>query len=149
MGKWHRHLKQGTRRQTASNPPRVTLRLPRITVISGMLSQLCLYMITQHPDLCPALPICKKFALQRGTVSASCTKLSNFSNYCNLPLFQRKEKTVVQRKRQQKGKAGKKTLLKCDLQHMFSGRICPEEAKVVLKPYYFKKLQACAEHACK
>lgn len=34
----------------------------------------------------------------------------------------------------------KTTLLKCDLQHMFSGRICPEEAKVVLKPYYFKKL---------
>lgn len=32
---------------------------------------------------------------------------------------------------------------------MFSGRICPEEAKVVLKPYYFKKLQVCAEHACK
>lgn len=49
-----------------------------------------------------------------------------------------------------KGRQGKKKkLLKCDLQHMFSGRICPEEAKVVLKPYYFKKLQVCAEHACK
>lgn len=91
VGERHRPLRRGSRRH--SKPPRLTLCLPGIAVISGLLSQLCLYTITQHPDLCPTLPLCKKFALQRGTVSASCTKLSDFGKYYNLPLFQRKEKT--------------------------------------------------------
>ena len=32
---------------------------------------------------------------------------------------------------------------------MLSGRICPEEAKVVLKPYYFKTLEVYIQHASK
>lgn len=67
----------------------------------------------------PLSPFVKKFALQRGTASASCTKLSDFGKYYNLPLFQRKEKSVVQRKGQQKGKEGGKKKTKRTKNHTF------------------------------
>jgi len=40
----------------------------------------------------PLYPFVKKTPLQRGTASAPCTKLSNFSNHHLLLLFQRRKK---------------------------------------------------------
>lgn len=112
--------------------------LPRITVISRMLSSFYLYTITHHLDLSPTLPMCKIFPLQRGTVSAPCTKFNNFSNHIPL-LFQMGwgGRGCVQSKGQQNGSQGKNTL-KRDLQHMFSDRICPWESKEGLQALLFQ-----------
>lgn len=53
------------------------------------------------------------------------------------------------RKKARGKKKKEKTHQKCDLQHVLSGGICPEEAKVVLKPYCFKTLEVYTQLASK